>query len=259
MSHIGKNIKKIRTVKKLSQTQFGELFGMSRGTIGAYEEERAEPKIDGVIQIAKHFGLSVDVLLIKELTVNELFSFNILNKKFNDAHHFDETSSRRTKKEGIKLVQLERRLEYLVNLDNRDYLSKLPTIDLPVGVPAQSRAFVLEGSEMEYNQNGLHHGDILLSKACEVSLDLVVDKVYVVVTGSEMYTRRLQKLSMDTLELKSDDPNYDLLSVSRVEIKEIWEVVGVYSTYLNPPKMLEERVMLIESQLIALQDKTAKL
>lgn len=64
---------------------------------------------------------------------------------------------------------------------------------------------------------------------------------------------------MDTLELKSDDPNYDLLSVSRVEIKEIWEVVGVYSTYLNPPKMLEERVMLIESQLIALQDKTAKL
>ena len=259
MSHIGKNIKKIRTVKKLSQTQFGELFGMSRGTIGAYEEERAEPKIEGIIQIAKHFGLSVDVLLIKELTVNELFSFNILNKKFNEAHHFDESSTTSTKKGGIGLVTLEKRLDYLVNLDNRDYLSKLPTIDLPLGGNTASRAFVLAGSEMEYNQNGLHHGDILLSTACDLSSVLSLGKVHVVVTSSELYARRVQKDAAGTLELKSDDPNYDLLCIEKSEIKEIWEVVGVYSTYLNPPKMMEERVMLIESQLLALQQKTDKL
>ena len=65
------NIKKIRSAKKLSQAQFASIFDLNRGSIGAYEEERAEPKVDTIIQIANHFGLSVDLLLNKELTVNE--------------------------------------------------------------------------------------------------------------------------------------------------------------------------------------------
>ena len=52
MSFIGKNIRKIRTIKKLSQADFAKIFELARPSVGAYEEERAEPKVDTIIQIA---------------------------------------------------------------------------------------------------------------------------------------------------------------------------------------------------------------
>jgi transcriptional regulator with XRE-family HTH domain len=77
MGIIGKNIRKIRTVKKLSQAAFAELFNLARPSVGAYEEGRSEPKIDTLIQIAQYFGISIDSLLTKELTINDLFNFNV--------------------------------------------------------------------------------------------------------------------------------------------------------------------------------------
>ena len=75
MSIFGNNIKKIRILRNMSQQEFGELFDISRGSIGSYEEDRAEPKIDTVIKIAAHFKLSIYILLTKELTINELSNF----------------------------------------------------------------------------------------------------------------------------------------------------------------------------------------
>ncbi len=82
MSNIGKNIRKIRSVKNLNQTQFAELFDLKRASIGAYEEGRAEPKIATLSQIANYFGISVDDLLNKELSVNDLYHFDIFQKDY---------------------------------------------------------------------------------------------------------------------------------------------------------------------------------
>lgn len=82
MSYVGKNIKKIRSVKNLNQTQFAEIFDLKRASIGAYEEGRAEPKIATLTEIAKKFGISVDELLNKELSVNDLFHFDIFKKDY---------------------------------------------------------------------------------------------------------------------------------------------------------------------------------
>ncbi len=75
MSYIGKNIRKIRMSKKLTQTEFAELFDLKRTAVGSYEEGRAEPKIDTLIKIADYFNLTIDQLLRKELTINEIFHF----------------------------------------------------------------------------------------------------------------------------------------------------------------------------------------
>ncbi len=82
MSYVGKNIKKIRSVKNLNQSQFADLFELKRASIGAYEEGRAEPKIATLIEIAKHFGISTDDLLNKELSVNDLYHFDIFKKDY---------------------------------------------------------------------------------------------------------------------------------------------------------------------------------
>ena len=82
MSCFGKNIRKLRIAKKMTQTEFAELFNLKRTAVGSYEEGRAEAKVDTVIKIADHFKLSLDQLLRKELTINEIFHFNdeLLNK-----------------------------------------------------------------------------------------------------------------------------------------------------------------------------------
>jgi DNA-binding XRE family transcriptional regulator len=75
MSFFGKNIRKIRIAKKMTQTEFAELFDLKRTSLGSYEEGRAEPKIDTVIKIADYFRLSLDQLLRAELTINDIFHF----------------------------------------------------------------------------------------------------------------------------------------------------------------------------------------
>ena len=76
MSFFGKNIKKIRGVKGLSQQAFADLFDLKRGTLGAYEEGRSEPKIETIIKIANYFSITIDHMLTAELTVNQLLRFN---------------------------------------------------------------------------------------------------------------------------------------------------------------------------------------
>ena len=86
MSIIGKNIKKIRILHNLNQQAMGELFQISRGSIGSYEEGRAEPKLETAIRIATHFNLSLDKILTKELTVNELSDYtNIISNHFEES------------------------------------------------------------------------------------------------------------------------------------------------------------------------------
>jgi len=75
MSYFGKNIRKIRIAKKMTQTEFADLFDLKRTALGSYEEGRAEAKIDTIIKIADYFKLSLDQLLRKELTINEIFHF----------------------------------------------------------------------------------------------------------------------------------------------------------------------------------------
>ena len=75
MSQVGSNIKKLRKVKGLSQQAFADLFGLTRGNISSYEEQRAEPRIEVILHIAKYFSIPVSEFLQKQLTVNEILNF----------------------------------------------------------------------------------------------------------------------------------------------------------------------------------------
>lgn len=81
MSYFGRNIRKIRNAKKISQTTFADLFNLKRGSISAYEEGRAEAKIDTIIEIADYFQLTLDQLLKKELTINEIYHIHERSRK----------------------------------------------------------------------------------------------------------------------------------------------------------------------------------
>jgi DNA-binding XRE family transcriptional regulator len=78
-SILSRNIKKLRAFKNVNQTEFANLFETKRSSIGAYEEGRAEPKLETLIKITNYFKLSLDDLVKKELTINQITKFD---KKF---------------------------------------------------------------------------------------------------------------------------------------------------------------------------------
>ncbi|MEM7108511.1 MAG: LexA family transcriptional regulator [Bacteroidota bacterium] len=256
MSQIGQNIRKIRSAKKLSQTQFAELFDLTRGSVGAYEEGRAEPKIDTIIQIANYFSVSIDLLLNKEMTVNDLFHLDVFRKKLNEAHSFDTKVSAPSAPNGVEYITIKNQLEYVVNNTNKDFIANLPKVGFPVNreKPAkQLQAFELGNSEMEYNQNGLHHGDILLAEKISESKNLSKGNVYVVVDESGICIRRLKSKYKSSLIFSSDNPNYADRHFSVEDIYELWQVLGFYSTYLNPPKLIDNKVLEFEKRIELLE------
>ncbi|WP_062544510.1 helix-turn-helix domain-containing protein [Rufibacter tibetensis] len=250
MSSIGKNIKKIRTVKNLSQAAFAQLFDLARPSVGAYEEGRSEPKIDTLVQIARHFGISLDLLITKELTVNDLYGFDIFKPDLQAEQLLikvagaAESPAHRT-----ALVMANEQPGYFTLRQERQYIDGLPSLILPGKTDVLHRAFEHTGSEMQYQQHGLRHGDILYcSFVPPEASQLKPNEVYTLVTPTKLTTRRFQGLTQEgALLLKADNPDYDHLTYAVTEVTEIWHVDGVYSTYLKSPSSLEERLTRLET------------
>ena len=74
------------------------MFNLKRGSIGAYEEGRAEAKIDTVIEIAEYFQLSLDQLLKKELTINEIYHISERSKNLHKIGILEEEVDKTNKK-----------------------------------------------------------------------------------------------------------------------------------------------------------------
>lgn len=76
MTKIGVNIKKVRTTKGLSQQAFADLFELTRGNISSYEENRADPKIDTVVQIANHFNIPLNQFISQNISIHQILKYN---------------------------------------------------------------------------------------------------------------------------------------------------------------------------------------
>ncbi len=135
MSFFGVNVKKIRVVKKLNQTEFAKLFNLTRSAVGAYEEGRAEAKIDKIIEIANYFGIDLTKFLTKKLTINEIFKYD--EKKV--------TALWNSSFVPIPLIEGNKVKQYLENYNSMEYAKRLPKICIP-DVDERYRAFEFKNS-----------------------------------------------------------------------------------------------------------------
>ncbi|PQD95777.1 transcriptional regulator [Pradoshia eiseniae] len=62
-SSFGSRLKELRKEKRLSQEELGTIIGVAQSTLGSYERETREPSIEGLLQLAHYFEVSVDYLL----------------------------------------------------------------------------------------------------------------------------------------------------------------------------------------------------
>ncbi len=255
MSFFGKNIKKIRTVKKLSQTAFADIFNMKRGSISAYEEERAEAKIDTIIGIAEYFKLSLDQLLTSELTINEIYHLDSINKKRSDTK-FDQ------EKNNITYISIGNKDNFIQNYESSDFLNKLPKIKLPINTKDYI-AFECFDSSMLGQYSGIKKGDILLAQIIKLDdiKDLLKLDVLIVLHKSELVIGTAN-IKEEKLILSPVNMNFQKHEMFIGEIKKLWLIKSIITdTFLNENlikdkiEKLEYQVNSIGSEIINLKSK----
>jgi transcriptional regulator with XRE-family HTH domain len=72
MPIIHNNIKYLRSLNGLSQMQLSEKLGIKRSLLNAYEKANSTPGLENLLNIAKMFGTSVDILIKNDLKKNKI-------------------------------------------------------------------------------------------------------------------------------------------------------------------------------------------
>ncbi|MDR1380128.1 MAG: helix-turn-helix domain-containing protein [Tannerella sp.] len=156
MTQTGKNIRKIRNVKGLSQQTFAELFDLTRGNISSYEESRAEPKIEVIMKIANFFGIPLADFIEKDLSVNELLHYNthlvIETEKLKITHQLTK----------VPFVPIPYIRDYIQNHTDSDFIQKLPVLIIPCGSKSGLIALELESPENLPSGFDYKNGNILV-------------------------------------------------------------------------------------------------
>lgn len=222
MGHIGKNIKKIRNVKGLSQQAFADLFELTRGNISSYEEMRAEPKTEVILQIAKYFSIPLEHLIEKDLSVNELLNFK--SAAVVEPEKFALTQ----KIINIPLIPGSYINEYLYNYNDADYVNQLPSICLPYNVTKQ-RLIAIEITNPDTLPAGFNYssGDILICEKVEVeNVHRILEKLAVIVNKDELRFGIYRQENENIEVVLNEFVHYAFTLDSE---NEFWVVKAVYS------------------------------
>lgn len=172
MTQIGKNIKKIRNVRGLSQQAFADLFDLTRGNISSYEEYRADPRIEVVVKIANFFGIPLMDFIEKDLSVNELLHYN--------AGLVLETEKLKIAQQLIKIpyVPILYTGDYIKRHTDEDFIHQLPYIVVPCGSKFRLLAFEIDNQENMPSGFNFHAGDIIVYESVEKeNIHRIVDKL----------------------------------------------------------------------------------
>ena len=230
MSNIAKNLKYLRKKKGLTQQQFADEMGIKRASVGAYEEERADPKYDLLNKIASYYGLTMDELAND--TINDKWKptprGNAANVRVLSVTVDGED------RENIELVPVKASAGYLNGYADPEYVAELPRFSLPIFRQGTYRAFEIKGDSML----PLLPGSIVIAEYVENWADVKPGQTYVIISKSDgvVYKRIAFKYKEDKgLKLLSDNKNYEPYWVEAADILEIWKAKGYISTELPEP------------------------
>lgn len=230
MSNIATNLKYLRKKKGYTQQQFADVMEIKRSLVGAYEEDRAEPKYELLKKFASHYELTMDELINEKIDdkwkpspKSDSSSVRILSITVNDEE-----------RENIELVPVKASAGYLNGYADPDYISELPKFRLPIFKQGTYRAFELKGDSML----PLLPGTIIVSEYVENWSDIKPAQTYVIISKTEgiVYKRIAHKFKEDKgLKLLSDNKTYDPYWVNTTDILEIWKAKAYISTDFPEP------------------------
>lgn len=245
----GKNLKKIRSVHAMSQQEFAELFDLKRATLGAYEENRSNPKLETVMKIANHFSIGIEDLLTKELTVNRLLKFNELITVVPD-------SAEKELGEGVPCITAATDTAAFITDFKLNNSTKLPKIYLPNVSGNDMLAYVVDNLDMSGGVSGFLPNDIVIGKrVAATDIPTIENELALVLTNSDFYFRDMSN-SNDAVHLTANHPGVASAIIKHNEITGLWRILHIFR-YTLPASgnETEQRLAKLESMLSKLPGK----
>jgi transcriptional regulator with XRE-family HTH domain len=221
MSVAGKNIKYLRKLRGWTQEDFANKVGIKRSLVGAYEEERAEPRLDVVENICNIFKINLEDVFLKDLSESGE-SYLAKRRKIKMAGE----------RSNIQFVPVKAAAGYLAGYNDPEFIDELNTFTLPMLASGSYRAFEIIGDSMLPTPSG----SIIVGEKIESFDHVKANQAYIVVSHNDgIVYKRIQKppKAKATLTLVSDNPNYPPYTVNAADIAELWQVQMVIS---KPPE-----------------------
>ncbi len=218
MSQAGQNLKYLRKLRGWTQEEFAVKLGIKRSLIGAYEEERADPRLEVLEIVGDIFKLSLDELLLKDLS-NTGSSF-LAKRRQQKMMTVDRNI--------IHFVPVKAAAGYLAGYADSEFIDELNTFTLPMLAGGNYRAFEIIGDSMMPTPSG----SIIVGEKIDNNEDVKNDQAYIVVSRNEgiVYKRIVKNnRAKNKLTLVSDNPQYQPYQVNAEDVVELWQAQMVIS------------------------------
>lgn len=247
MSQAGKNLKYLRKLRGWTQEEFATRLGIKRSLLGAYEEERAEPRLDVLEMVSETFKLTLDELFLSELGETK---GNYLAKR--------RAQKLASGTNEISFVPVKAAAGYLAGYSDPEYIDELNTFTLPMLAAGNYRAFEIVGDSMMPTPSG----SIIIGEMTDNLDDVKSNQTYIIVSRNEgiVYKRVIKNgKSKGKLTLVSDNTSYQPYTVNTSDILEIWKANMVISKANVQPRwdvnQLANVVSTLQDQVESLKNK----
>ncbi|MEP7233107.1 MAG: LexA family transcriptional regulator [Ginsengibacter sp.] len=213
----GQNLKYLRKLRGWTQEEFANKLGIKRSLVGAYEEERAEPRIDVLEIVGDIFKVTLDELLLRDLT--ETKGSNYLAKR-------RQLKMMSADRNIIHFVPVKAAAGYLAGYADSEFIDELNTFTLPMLSGGNYRAFEIIGDSMMPTPSG----SIIVGEKIENIENLKSNNAYIVVSNSEgiVYKRVIKSnKNKSKLTLVSDNPAFQPYQVNTADVLEMWQAQAV--------------------------------
>lgn len=221
---INESIRALRKQLGLTQDQFAARLKIKRSLVGAYEEGRAEPRLELIQQMAKLGNLSLETFMAGP-TAKGVFKVlaPVISRK--DVMVVTVDSQARN---NIELVPYKAAAGYLNGYADPEFIKELPSFRLPNLPTGTYRAFEISGDSML----PILPGTIIVGEYVENLQHIRSGRTYVLVTQSEgiVYKRVFNYIAENgKLFLVSDNRQYSPYQLAAEDVSEVWQAKAFIS------------------------------
>lgn len=232
MLYLSKNIRALRKKAVLTQEQLAQRVGVKRSALAAYEEQRAEPRLQTLLALCQYFSVGIDDLINRDLSTAEQHTAKIDVK--GDWLRVLPVLVDKEEKELATLVPIKAAAGYANGYGDVEFIETLPKFSLPFNELPQDRSyrvFQIKGESMLPVPSEAY----IFCSYLQDWESLRNDHCYVLVTRNDgvVYKRVVKNLEDGMLSLKSDNPDYEPYVLPIDEVAEIWTALG-YATFNLP-------------------------
>ena len=217
MSIANKNLKYLRKLRGWTQEEFAQKLRIKRSLLGAYEEERAEPRIEILEVVADMFKLTLDDLLRKDVSDTKT---NYLSRR--------RSMKMSSGPSEIHFVPVKAAAGYLAGYADPEFVDELNTFTLPMLGNGDFRAFEIVGDSMMPTPSG----SVIVGEKVDSLEDVKTNQTYIVISKTDgiVYKRMVKNnRQKNKITLVSDNPAYQPYMVNSEDILEIWQAQMVIS------------------------------